>query len=234
MQKGEWLLSRDTFQMAVIIGIIPAVLSVLLLIFFVHERRALRPLKEKVSAAPTRGFDKRFKIFLGIIALFTLGNSATAFIILRAQDLGFSVVHILLMLVLFNLVYASISYPSGILSDRLGRKAVIVAGWAIYAITYLGFALASAAWHVILLFALYGLYYGAAEGATRAFVADMVPEETRGTAYGLYHGAVGLALLPASVIAGVLWQVISPAATFYFGAAMAATAMVGFVVLIRE
>ena len=234
MQKGEWLLSRDTFQMAVIIGIIPAVLSVLLLIFLVHERRAIRPLKEKVSAAPWKGFDKRFKIFLGIIALFTLGNSATAFIILRAQDLGFSVVHILLMLVLFNLVYASISYPAGILSDKLGRRRLIIAGWSIYALTYLGFALASAAWHVILLFALYGLYFGAAEGATRAFVADMVPEESRGTAYGLYHGAVGLALLPASVIAGVLWQAINPAATFYFGAAMAGTAMVGFLALIRR
>jgi len=234
MQKGEWLLSRDTFQMAVIIGFIPAVLSVLLLIFFVHERRALRPLKEKVSAAPWKGFDKRFKIFLGIIALFTLGNSATAFLILRAQDLGFSVVHILLMLVLFNLVYASISYPSGILSDKIGRRRVIIAGWSIYALTYLGFALASAAWHVILLFALYGFYFGAAEGATRAFVADMVPEETRGTAYGLYHGAVGMALLPASVIAGVLWQAISPAATFYFGAAMAGAAMVGFLFFIRK
>jgi MFS family permease len=234
MQKGEWLLSKDTFQMAVIIGVIPAVLSVLLLIFFVHEHRALRPVREKATTALWRGFDKRFKIFLGIIALFTLGNSANAFLILRAQNLGFSVVHILLMLVLFNLVYASIAYPSGILSDRLGRRRLIILGWAIYAITYLGFALASAAWHVILLFALYGLYFGAAEGATRAFVADMVPEETRGTAYGLYHGAVGLALLPASVIAGVLWQVISPAATFYFGAAMAGAAMVGFVVLIRE
>ncbi len=234
MQRGEQLLSRDTFQMAVIIGVIPAVLAVLLLIFFVHERRAFRSLKEKVSTAPGRGFDRRFKIFLAIIVLFTLGNSATAFLILRAQDLGFSVVHILLILVLFNLVYASISYPSGILSDRLGRRRVIIAGWAVYALTYLGFALASASWHVILLFALYGLYFGAAEGATRAFVADMVPEESRGTAYGLYHGAVGLALLPASVIAGVLWQVVSPAATFYFGAAMAGTAMVGFALLIRE
>jgi MFS family permease len=187
-----------------------------------------------VSTAPGKGFDKRFKIFLGIIVLFTLGNSATAFIILRAQDLGFSVLYILLLLGLFNLVYASVSYPSGILSDKIGRRRVIVTGWAVYALTYLGFALASASWHVILLFALYGLYFGAAEGATRAFVADMVPEESRGTAYGLYHGAVGLALLPASVIAGVLWQAISPAATFYFGAAMAGTAMLGFALLIRE
>jgi len=103
-----------------------------------------------------------------------------------------------------------------------------------YALTYLGFGLAAAWWPVIFLFALYGLYFGLAEGATRAFVADVVPEERRGTAYGLYHGAVGLSLLPASVIAGVLWQVIGPAAPFYFGAAMSGAAMIGFALLIRE
>ena len=234
MQKGEMLLSLGTFQMLVIIGVIPAVLSVLLLIFFVKE--VSRPGREQraSSAAPQGGFDRRFKTFLPIIVLFTLGNSATAFLVLRAQDIGLSVLHILLLLVLFNLVYASISYPSGILSDRLGRKRIIVAGWGIYALTYLGFALASAWWHVLLLFALYGLYYGAAEGVTRAFVADMVPVERRGTAYGLYHGAVGVTLLPASVIAGVLWQVISPAAPFFFGAATATAAMLAFALLIRE
>ncbi len=103
-----------------------------------------------------------------------------------------------------------------------------------YALTYLGFGLAAAWWHVIFLFALYGLYFGLAAGATRAFVADVVPVERRGTAYGLYHGAGGFALLPASVIAGVLWQVIGPAAPFYFGAAMSGAAMIGFALLIRE
>jgi len=235
MQKGDLLLSSNTFKMLVIIGLIPAVLAVLLLIFFVHERRAPRPKRAEIGAAATwRGFDRRFKLFLGIIVLFTLGNSTDAFLVLRAQNIGFSVLHILLLLVLFSLVYASISYPSGILSDRLGRKRLIVVGWSMYALTYLGFALAVAWWHVIFLFALYGLYFGMAEGATRAFVADMVPEERRGTAYGLYHGAVGLSLLPASVIAGVLWQVISPAAPFYFGAAMSGAAMIGFALLIRE
>jgi MFS family permease len=236
MQRGEALLYSDTFKMLVIIGTIPAVLSVLLLIFFVHERRTPLPKREEtvVAAAAGRGLDRRFKLFLGVIVLFTLGNSADAFLVLRAQDIGFSVLYILLLLALFNLVYASISYPSGVLSDRLGRKRLIVAGWSMYALTYLGFALAGAWWHVIFLFALYGVYFGLAEGATRAFVADIVPVERRGTAYGLYHGAVGFALLPASVIAGVLWQVIGPAATFYFGAAMSGAALVGFLFLIRE
>ncbi|MBE0416035.1 MAG: MFS transporter [Dehalococcoidia bacterium] len=232
---SELALTEGTFRWLVIIGVIPAVLSVLLLIFFVHEARVSRPKSEGIGAAAAgRGFDRRFKIFLAIMVLFTLGNPATAFPIMRADDIGLSPFNILLLLILFNLVYASISYRSGILSDRIGRKRIIIFGWGIYALTYLGFALASASWHVILLFALYGLYYGAAEGVARAFVADMVPVERRGTAYGFYHGAVGLSLLLASVIAGVLWQTISPAATFFFGAAMAGAAMLGFALLIQE
>jgi len=220
MQKGDLLLSSNTFKMLVVIGMIPAVLSVLLLIFFVHEKRASRPKRAEIGRAATwRGFDRRFKLFLGVIVLFTLGNSADAFLVLRAQNIGFSILHI---------------HPSGVLSDKLGRKRLIVAGWSMYALTYLGFGLAAAWWHVIFLFAIYGLYFGLAEGATRAFVADIVPVERRGTAYGLYHGAVGFALLPASVIAGVLWQVIGPAAPFYFGAAMSGAAMIGFALLIRE
>jgi len=138
------------------------------------------------------------------------------------------------MLVLFNIVYAAVSTPAGILSDRLGRRRIIVLGWLIYAATYLGFALASVSWQIWLLFALYGVYYGLAEGVARAFVADLVPQERRGTAYGLFHGIVGITLLPASIIAGWLWQTVSPAAPFYFGACLAFLAMVGLLVLIRE
>jgi len=237
-QGWEATLSLPSFQWLVIIGVIPAVLSVLVLIFFVHEARAPRPRGGEADvAAAGRGFDRRFKIFLLIMALFTLGNSADIFLVLRASDIGLSPLHILLMLIPLNLVYAATSYPLGRLSDRLGRKRIIIAGWGIYAITYLGFALASPTWHVIyviLLFAVYGVYYGAAEGVTRAFVADMVPKERRGTAYGLYHGVIGVSLLLASVIAGVLWEAINPAATFFFGAAMAGAAIAGFMLFIRE
>ncbi len=237
LQKGAVLLSGSTFQWLVIIGVVPAVMAVLVLILFVREVGASRLRREAPTspAPPTRGrLDSRFMLFLGIIVIFTLGNSTDAFLILRAQNIGFSVVDILMLLILFNFIYAATALPSGMLSDRLGRKVVIVAGWGVYALTYLGFALASAPRHVIVLFALYGLYYGAAEGVTRAFVADIVPEERRGTAYGLYHGAVGLSLLPASVIAGVLWQAVNPAAPFFFGAVMAGAAMLGLAILIRE
>jgi MFS family permease len=138
------------------------------------------------------------------------------------------------MLILFNVIYAAISTPAGILSDKLGRRRIIVLGWLVYALTYLGFAVASASWHIWLLFALYGVYYGLAEGVARAFVADLVPEDRCGTAYGLFHGVVGITLLPASVIAGWLWQTISPAAPFYFGAGLAFLAMIGLLALVRE
>ncbi len=236
IQGWELTLSLPAFRWLVIIAVIPAVLSVLALIFFVHEAR--RPRREEgVAVAAPAGLPRRFKLFLAIMVLFTLGNSADVFLVLRASDIGLSPLHILLMLIPLNVVYAATSYPFGRLSDRIGRKRLIIGGWSMYVLTYLGFALASPTWPVVsvlLLFAVYGVYYGAAEGASRAFVADMVPVEKRGTAYGLYHGCVGLSLLLASVIAGVLWQAIDPAAPFYFGAAMAGTAVLGFLLLIRE
>ena len=237
-QGENWALTRDTYQQLVLIGVIPAVLA-LFIFFFVRE-----PKREILEGAPPTaklggllsGFDKRFKLFLGITFLFTLGNSSDAFLILRAQNLGNPVLYILLMLVLFNFVYASISTPAGILSDKLGRKRIILLGWLVYALVYLGFALVSpsASWQLWLLFALYGLYYGLAEGVARAFVADLVPAERRGTAYGLFHGVVGITLLPASLIAGWLWQAVNPAAPFLFGAGLAFLAMIALLVLIRE
>jgi len=237
-QGENWALTRDTYQQLVLIGVIPAVLA-LFIFFFVRE-----PKRETLGGTPRTaklggllsGFDKRFKLFLGITFLFTLGNSSDAFLILRAQNLGNPVLYILLMLVLFNFVYASISTPAGILSDKLGRKRIILLGWLVYALVYLGFALVSpsASWQLWLLFALYGLYYGLAEGVARAFVADLVPAERRGTAYGLFHGVVGITLLPASLIAGWLWQAVNPAAPFLFGAGLAFLAMIALLVLIRE
>ncbi len=242
VQREGIELTWDSFRTLVLAGIGPAVLSVILLLFFVKERKKGASGKscepefvETKCAVPAKPLsDGRFKLFLVIMVLFTLGNSSDAFLILRAQNLGFSVTQVLLLFVAFNLVYALAALPAGIVSDKLGRKGVIVVGWSIYALAYLGFALASSVWQVWLLFALYGLYYGVSEGVCRAFVCDLVPVDKRGTSYGWYHTAVGLSLLPASVIAGLLWYHISPAAPFYFGTAMAGTAMLGLALLIRE
>ncbi len=236
LQGGELQLSLKTYQWLVVVGVVPAVLSILVLVTLVHEKeRSPSPIDSSGSRLslnkPTTGFSPRFKLFLAILAVFTLGNSSDFFVILRAQNLGAPLIHIVLMLVLFNITYAVTSLPAGILSDRLGRKWVIAMGWSIYALVYLGFAAASSLWQVWVLFAGYGIYYGMEKGVARAFVADLVPADRRGTAYGLYHGIVSLTLLPASLLAGWLWQTISPPAPFYLGAGLAFLAMLGLLAL---
>ncbi len=236
LQGGTLDLSQPTYQWLVLIGIIPAVLAVLVLIIFVREtgRGQTKNAQPRLTLKSFGSFDTRFKIFLGIMAVFTLGNPSNYFMILRAQHLGSSVFTVTLMLVLFNLVYALVSMPAGILSDKLGRRRVIALGWLIYALVYVGFASASSLWQIWALFAGFGIYNGIVEGVARAFVADLVPGDKRGTAYGLYYGVVGIILLPASVIAGWLWQAISPSAPFYLGAGLAFLAMLGLMTLIRE
>ncbi len=242
-QKGALELAQDTYQLLVIIGVIPAILA-LVFFLFIKETKKEQATPDKAVDTPgvqetnkkniSTKLDVRFKVFLLIIFVFSLGNSSDAFLILRAQNLGNPVFSILVMLVLFNLVYALISTPAGTLSDRLGRRRLILLGWLAYGMTYLGFAVASSAWQAWLLFMLYGVYYGLAEGVVRAFVADLVPANKRGTAYGFFHTVVGLTLLPASIIAGWLWHSLSPAAPFYFGAGLALLAMLGLALLVRE
>jgi MFS family permease len=236
VQGGGLELSLDTYQWLVLVGVVPAVLAVLVLLVFVQERRQPSPgdISSQGGLKWAGGFDTRFKVFLAIMAVFTLGNSSDFFVILRAQDLEAPLIHVVLMLVLFNATYVAVALPAGILSDRLGRRRVITLGWFIYALVYLGFAVASEVWQVWLLFACYGIYYGIVEGVARAFVADLVVDKKRGTAYGLYHGVIGLTLLPASLLAGWLWQTYNPAAPFYFGAILAFLAMLGMMGLIRE
>ncbi|MBI4188590.1 MAG: MFS transporter [Chloroflexi bacterium] len=232
-------LTLKTYQKLVLGSIIPAVLAVLVLILFVREREKRRAASVSQQTGqpvpvPKVKFDIRFKIFLAITAIFMLGNSSDFFVILRAQHLDVPLVQVILMLVLFNITYTVSALPMGILSDKIGRRRVIIMGWSIYALIYLGFALASNIWQTWLLFAGYGLYYGAFEGVGRAFIADLIPAEKRGTAYGLYQGVVSFALLPASVIAGWMWDAINPSAPFYFGAALAFIAMLGIATLIKE
>ncbi len=238
VQGGGMELGLETYQWLVLVGIVPAVLALVVLFSFVREGKKARPednagIEIKKSLSKT-GFDIRFKLFLAVMAVFTLGNSSDFFVILRAQDLEAPLVQVTLMLVLFNITYAAVSWPAGRLSDKLGRRGMITIGWAVYALVYLGFAVSTSLWQIWLLFAAYGIYYGIVEGVARAFVADLVPVEKRGTAYGFYHGVVGMTLLPASLIAGWLWDAVNPAAPFYFGAGLAFLAMIGLMALVRE
>ena len=229
-------LEKNAYHWMIIIAIIPAILAVVVLMTLVHERKKLAAnVKSGISKpAALTPFSNQFKLYLMIMALFTLGNSSDFFLILDAQHVKTPLLQVVLMLVLFNITYALVSTPMGVLSDKMGRKRVISIGWLIYGLVYLGFALSSNIWQLWVLFAVYGIYYGICEGVARAFVADMVPVERRGTAYGLYNGIVGLMALPASLIAGVMWDKIAPAATFYFGAGLALLAMVGMMFIIKE
>ena len=226
LQHREALLSETTFRTLVLWSIVPAVAAVLVLALGATETARRHRVRLEGGGRLGRSFNR----FLLALVVFTLGNSSDAFIILRAQERGLNVVGVLAMLCAFNFVYAAASTPAGRLSDRWGRKPVIVTGWLWYGLLYLGFAAAESAVHIVVLFTLYGLYHAAAEGAARAFVADLVPPEKRGTAYGFYHAAVGLAALPASLAAGVLWQTLGPRIPFLVGAVLAlfASALVLF------
>jgi MFS family permease len=234
-QGGGLALTRATFQSVVLISIFPAALAVLVLALGAQDVPVIGERRRPPNLS-LRSFDARFKSFLIIVVVFTLGNFSDAFLILRAQEQGLSVLGVMGMLVTFNLVYTLVSGPAGALSDRVGRRLLIAGGWLAYGLIYLGFALTGAAWQVWALFVLYGVYYGTTEGTARAMVADLVSPEQRGTAYGMYNAAIGLTALPASLIAGVLWQGIGdwgglgPSAPFFFGAVMALTA-VGLLVL---
>jgi MFS family permease len=224
MQSGQETLTRAGYQALVLLAVIPGLVAVVILATGVREPRSSAVEPSKPSGLDFMGwksFDGRFKAFLGIVVLFTLGNSSDAFLMLRAQTVGFSTTEIFLLVAAFSLVYSISSFPAGILSDRLGRRRLIISGWLIYACIYFGLGIATAAWHVAVLYILYGLYYGAFHGAASALVADLIPSDCRGTAYGLYNGAIGVTVFPASLIAGLLWQWFSPAAPFFFGAALA-------------
>lgn len=202
---------------------IPAIASVLVLLIAVSER-APQGTDVKRLHLSLASFDIRFKGFLAIVVLFTLGNSSDAFLLLRARDVGVPSTSIPVLWALHHLVKAGSSMPGGILSDRWGRKGAIVTGWLIYGLVYGGFALARTPGPVWILFAFYGLFFGFTEGVEKALVADLVPPELRGTAYGAYHAAVGLAALPASLIMGLLYQMWGAAIAFAFGATLAFTA----------
>jgi MFS family permease len=232
-QRGIVQLGRLTFQIAVLSSLLPAALAVIVLAVGAKDVKGV--LISKSARVRYRTLGKPFVYLLVIVGVFELGNSSDAFIILRSQERGMNVMHILGMLIAFNLIYSVVSAPAGLISDRIGRKKVIIIGWFVYAGIYLGFALAKVVWHIWILYAIYGVYYGLTYGTAKALVADITPQELRGTAYGTYNAVLGLSDLPASLIAGILWQGVGswqgfgPSAPFLFGAGMSFLAAIGLV-----
>ena len=169
----------------------------------------------------------RFWAFLAVVFVFTLGNSTDAFLLLRAKELGVPVALAPILWALLSGVKSISNIPGGALSDRIGRRPTLVAGWVVYAIVYFLFARATQLWHAWVLFGVYGLYFGLTEGTQLALVADVVPKARRGVAYGWYYLAIGVGALPASLLFGVLWDRFGSASAFVFGAALAIIAAVG-------
>jgi len=227
-QANSLDLSRTTFQRIVLISLAPAFLAVLSLALGAKDVPVTG--KREAPKFSLRSMGKPFSIFLVIISIFTLGNSSDSFLVLRAQNLGISVTGILLVLAVYNMVVALFATYAGSLSDRVGRRKLIIGGWLVYAAIYFGFGLASSAWHVWLLYVAYGLYFSLAFGTANALVADLVPANLRGSAYGTYHATIGILTFPSSLIAGILWQGVGawdgfgPSAPFYFGGTLALVA----------
>ncbi len=248
VQGGGALLEAETFRSLVLWSLVPAFLGVAVLAVGARDVKTqvagrshghAGPDGSKGSGAPAsrprlrlRGLGRGFAAFVACSVIFELGNSADAFLVLRAQERGLSVAGILWLLLAFNVVYTVVSTPAGSLADRISRKRIVAGAWGLYALVYLGFAMAETVTHVTVLYLMYGCYHGLVAGAAKALVADLVPATQRGTAYGGYAAAIGLATLPASLLAGVLWeglfawQGFGPAAPFLFGAAMVAVAAV--------
>ncbi len=232
-ESGAADLTRRTFQAVVLVSILPGVLAVLVLALAATDVSGTKKAAGRVRLT-LEGMDSRFKLFLFVVVVFTLGNSSDSFVVLLGQNRGLDVLQIMLMVMTFNLVYAVLAGPLGALSDKLGRRKLIIGGWIAYGLVYLGLALSRTGWQVWVLYGLYGIYYGATDGVARALVADIVSEDRRGAAYGLYNAAIGITALPASVIAGLLWQGagtwtgLGPSAPFYFGAALALLAGILF------
>lgn len=231
-QRGAARLNLSTFRAIVLASLIPAALAVLSLAIGAKDTPVIKT--HERPRFSFKGLGRRFALLMTACALFELGNSSDSFLILRAQDAGLSVIGVLGGLLVFNLVYTLVSAPAGSLSDRIGRRRLIIGGWVFYAVVYAGFGLARSGWQIWGLYVLYGLYYATAYGATRALIADLVPLELRGTAYGTYALVIGLLDLAASVIAGALWDWLGAPAPFLFGGALALAAAALLVLVTRQ
>jgi MFS family permease len=228
------------FNKIFLLASIPALAAVVVVAFFVREShmRKSDPAPDLIAAPPVsfslRGFDTNFKRFMVIVALFTLSNSSDAFLLLRAQSAGVSIATIPLLWALLHVSKVVSSLFGGHLSDKLGRRRLIVTGWILYAAVYAGFAFVSHQVSVWILFLIYGIYFGLAEGAEKALVADLVRPEQRGTAYGLYNLAFGITVLPASLLMGLLWDWRGPKTAFLVSAILGSTAALLLLMLVKN
>ena len=224
--------TASEFSFIFLVAAVPALAAVVVAIFFMRETK-VNEAKAELPKLSLKGFDSNFKKFLLVLGLFTLSNSSDSFLILRARDAGVSVAIVPLLWSAHHASKVLSSLLGGDLSDRLGRKRLIVSGWILYAAVYAGFAFATQQVSVWILFLIYGIYFGLVEGAEKALVADLVRPEQRGTAYGLYNLAFGFTVLPASLLMGSIWDWKGPTTAFLISAAMGTTAALLLLLLVK-
>jgi len=224
------LIERGHFQLRTVfwLAVIPGAIAVAIAILGVKEvgKQIPRPAVDDDTAL-RGGMGSHFWLFLAVVLVFTLGNSTDAFLLLRAKDLGVPVALAPILWAVLHLVKSVSNIPGGSLSDRIGRRPTLIAGWIVYALVYFLFARATQAWHAWVLFAAYGVYFGLTEGALLALVADVAPRDRRGAAYGWYYLALGIGALPASILFGVVWDKWGAGVAFSAGASLALAAALG-------
>ena len=220
------------FRVLFWIAVIPMFGAMIALIFGAKEQAQI---SSEVKPAVIVAFNitPAFKSYLGAVFLFTLGNSSDAFLLLRAQAVGVPVSSLPLLWMALHVVKSASSYPAGVLSDRIGRRGLIVGGWCVYALVYLGFGFASQAWHIWALFLVYGIFYGMTESTERALVADFYPDTQRGRAFGSFNFITGIGALPASLLMGWLWTAFGPVVAFGTGAGLALCAATWFLFMVK-
>jgi len=224
-----------------LLSMIPAILGLIMFIF-VKEKKRIADVYESEKIKKTslpfwkniKAVDNQLKLYLIVVFIFTLGNSSKAFMILKANDTGFDALNVILLFMIYHIVAASLSIPMGKLSDKIGRKNLLVPGYLTFALCYFGFAFAGSKPSMIAVFALYGIYTAMITGVERAFVAEIAPGELKGTMLGLHSTVAGVALLPASIIAGVLWTTFGSAVPFIFGAGLSLLAAILLLIFMKS
>jgi MFS family permease len=218
------------YKLIFFIATIPALMGVAVIALFIKEAKTMK--KTNAIEPSFRRLPKNFYLFLAIVFVFTLGNSADALLLVKTTETGIDKLYIPFVYMIFNVVSVLFAIPIGKLSDKIGREKLIILGFLIYSLTYFLFGKFNSISIFLLLFVLYGFYSALTDGSQKAMISDIVSKELRGTGYGLYHAVLGVTLLPASLIAGTLYDKVNSSAPFYFGSAMAFTAALLMIVFV--
>jgi len=224
-------LGENQYRKIFLYSLIPANVGVLF-VLLVKERK--QGVSKKALSFHWKNLDGRLKLFLVCVFVFTLGNSSNAFILLRAHGAGFTARNAILLYFIYNIVGSLLSFPAGFLSDKIGRKNILCLGYFLYGIVYLGIGLFSDKTLFIALFIIYGVYMALTTGVERALIVDMIPESQKASALGLYAAITGVSLLPASIIAGLLWDIAGQPVPFVFGGTLALLTSIFVFIILRE